>query len=79
MENEYYVTASEIGEYVYCKRAWWLRFQGLATVTDEMKAGSIKHTNLQKFLFILRKLIFFAIGIILIGIILFLLSLFLQG
>lgn len=76
--NIEYITASEIGDYVYCKRAWWLRFQGLAPVTDEMKAGSIKHTNLQKFLSILRNLIFFVIGIIMIGIILLLLSFFIH-
>jgi hypothetical protein len=37
--------ASEIGEYLYCHRAWWLKqsggYQGYNV--DEMKAGSAYH------------------------------------
>ncbi len=37
--------ASEIGEYVYCHRAWWLHHvQGIASAhRDEMHAGVARH------------------------------------
>lgn len=37
--------ASEIGEYVYCHRAWWLhRVQGLESANRaQMQAGTAKH------------------------------------
>lgn len=38
------IRASEIGEYVYCKRAWWLRLQGYeSTNVREMAAGTSLH------------------------------------
>lgn len=38
------IRASEIGEYVYCHRAWWLRHQGYESVnTREMAAGTAMH------------------------------------
>jgi hypothetical protein len=39
--------ASEIGEYVYCHRAWWLhRVQGLESANRaQMEAGTIKHVE----------------------------------
>lgn len=38
------VRASEIGEYVYCKRAWWLRLQGYESANvREMAAGTTVH------------------------------------
>ncbi len=39
------IRASEIGEYVYCHRAWWLgRVQGVASVNvREMEAGTGAH------------------------------------
>lgn len=41
------IRASEIGEYIYCHRAWWLgRVQGEASVNvREMEAGSGAHTR----------------------------------
>lgn len=41
------VTASEIGDYVYCRRSWWLKFHGLAaTDTPAMTEGTQRHTRL---------------------------------
>lgn len=46
MNSKNYITASEIGEYVYCKRAWWLRNQGLIETTPHMVRGSAAHNAL---------------------------------
>ncbi|MBI4769661.1 MAG: Dna2/Cas4 domain-containing protein [Chloroflexi bacterium] len=38
------IRASEIGEYVYCKRAWWLRAQGYQPANvRELAAGTTLH------------------------------------
>ena len=39
--------ASEIGEYVFCHRAWWLhRVQGLESANRaQMEAGTVKHVE----------------------------------
>ena len=45
--NKQYVSASEIGEFVYCKRAWWLRFNGVTTTpSPAMTQGTAKHNLL---------------------------------
>jgi hypothetical protein len=38
--------ASEIGEYVFCHRAWWLhRFQDIESANvEQMQAGTARHT-----------------------------------
>ena len=72
-----YVTASEIGDYVYCKRAWWLRIQGMSETTPEMKSGSIKHVRLSTFLRIIRKLIGITVIVMMGAIILLLISFYL--
>ena len=43
--SEYIVAASEIGEYAYCPRAWWLgRVQGARTAnSDQLAAGTERH------------------------------------
>jgi CRISPR/Cas system-associated exonuclease Cas4 (RecB family) len=43
MRNDGRVSASEIGEYVYCKRAWYLRSKGLLETTPQMQRGIMKH------------------------------------
>lgn len=47
MRDEEMVSASELGEYVYCRRAWWLRrIIGVApdvTARSAMDAGSLWH------------------------------------
>ena len=38
------IRASELGEYVYCQRAWWLRLQGYESASvREMAAGTTLH------------------------------------
>lgn len=41
-----YITASEIGEYVYCPRGWWLRIKGRLPLTPQMTKGVITHDTL---------------------------------
>lgn len=70
------ITASEIGEYVYCQRAWWLRIQGLGTTNIAMLNGQIKHTRLSQWLAVYKKLLVFAVVLLLLGILLAIISLF---
>lgn len=43
--NDSIIRASEIGEYVFCHRAWWLhRVQGLESANRaQMDAGAARH------------------------------------
>jgi CRISPR/Cas system-associated exonuclease Cas4 (RecB family) len=44
-----YISASEIGEYLYCQRAWWFRRQGVETSQPEvLKQGTEQHEELTK-------------------------------
>lgn len=44
--NERWIKASEIGEYLYCQRAWWYRLQGVAsTNVQELALGSRQHAR----------------------------------
>lgn len=47
MSQDYIIRASEIGQYVYCARAWWLgRVQGLAPAnTEELALGRDFHAG----------------------------------
>jgi hypothetical protein len=47
MVNERVIRASEIGEYVYCHRAWWLRhIQGYHSANvRELAAGTALHSH----------------------------------
>lgn len=48
MDNEI-VTASELGQYTYCKRAWWLDYKkNKIPRSDRLKMGSLKHSRLEK-------------------------------
>lgn len=40
------VSASELGEYVYCKRAWWLKVNGFAKENSFMLEGARSHNTL---------------------------------
>jgi CRISPR/Cas system-associated exonuclease Cas4 (RecB family) len=44
-----YLTASEIGSFIYCPEAWWLRRHGRTPDADAMerlRAGSIAHRRI---------------------------------
>lgn len=40
------ISASEIGEYVFCKRAWWLRQRERHTESEKMREGTRGHERL---------------------------------
>lgn len=44
--QEDFVRASEVAEFCFCKRGWWLRFHGKLHQTEAMKLGVIKHDKL---------------------------------
>jgi CRISPR/Cas system-associated exonuclease Cas4 (RecB family) len=74
MKNKKYVSASEIGDFVYCKRGWWLRFNGLLSTTKTMLAGTAAHEKLSTTLHTNRRNINIAWIIIICGIILLLVA-----
>lgn len=78
MKNDGRVSASEIGEYVYCKRAWYLRSRGLLETTDIMREGTKQHMALFQRTGRLTHGRFIAILLILLGLLLLILSYALQ-
>jgi CRISPR/Cas system-associated exonuclease Cas4 (RecB family) len=43
------IRASEIAEYLFCKRAWWLRAQGLQSENRKaLEAGTAEHEDLAR-------------------------------
>lgn len=63
MAKNDYVTASELGDYVYCKRSWWLKLMGYTASNYQMIKGSKDHDSFNKGLdkFALLKIIFLSI------------------
>ncbi len=62
-----YVTASEIGEFVYCPRAWWLRLNNKsASDTFALDEGRRQHDVLAREL--KRADVAFIIGLVLVSI-----------
>jgi hypothetical protein len=44
--NQNWIKASEIGEYLYCQRAWWYRLQGARSANVRaLEAGSLEHSR----------------------------------
>jgi len=74
-----YISASEIGDFVYCKREWWLKMRGLLPVTYQMEQGTVQHAQLATKVLSHPRLVIMAIIIIALGIILFIVALFLGG
>ncbi len=73
------VTASEIGDYVYCQWCWWKHTNGLPKkINDRMESGTKKHNALFLFIYRIEKLGVVLKLLLLIGIGLVLLSLFLK-
>lgn len=75
MQKDKYVSASEINDYIFCHRGWWLRYNGKLKTTDGMLRGTKTHDNLAKALAgidtkILLTLIAVAIGLIILTIVL---------
>lgn len=70
-----FVKASEIGEYVYCQRAWWLRFKDLLPTTSAMEAGTAGHNALSQRIQQFRKLMRLALIILGLGILLLIIAL----
>lgn len=75
MKQETPVKASEVGEYVYCKRAWWLTFNNLAKTTPHMQDGIERHDAFYLFLTSLKTRLAFAKLLVTLGIVLLLVSL----
>jgi hypothetical protein len=39
-----YISASEIGEYLFCQRSWWLKLKRIQTSKPEvLKEGTVQH------------------------------------
>jgi CRISPR/Cas system-associated exonuclease Cas4 (RecB family) len=70
MQSKNIVLASEIADYVYCKRSWWLRFTGRAKANYAMELGTQRHNELSDNLsfFSARKIA--AISLILVSLVL---------
>ncbi len=69
MKQKVYVTASEIGEYVYCPRGWWLRLNGfIAGISERMIEGTKQHESVARSLRRNQILIIIAMKLIFVGI-----------
>lgn len=66
------IRASEIGQYAYCARAWWLaRVKGLPSANAaEMRAGTEKHHEHGRSVERLYRLRRLAAGLLLLGVLL---------
>ncbi len=47
MSDQSVIGAAEVGEYVFCRRAWWLRrVQGVTSVNEtDLRAGAWMHAH----------------------------------
>lgn len=70
MPKSTYVKASEIGDFVYCKRGWWLKFNDihLGDDNDALRLGNLAHSALGRSAKFYRMVKEFATRLILLGI-----------
>lgn len=69
MSKANYVTASEVGEYTYCPRGWWLHYHGLLETTPQMLAGTKLHDQLGRKVIWFRRLAILSIVLIVVGLV----------
>lgn len=66
-----YVSASEIAEYAYCGRAWWLRRHGERSANlSVMNKGTIAHDELARRVVWLRRLQRVGVALLVSGVVL---------
>lgn len=72
MPKKNYVTASELGNFLYCKRCWWLELIGVKPkiITQTMQNGTKKHSALADKLYLLDKKRLIAKAILISGVLL---------
>lgn len=78
MKNTRYITASELGDFVYCKRGWWLRCNNQLSPTGEMLMRTEAHNTLAKRLSFYKVKLYLAVAIITICITLLILFFFIH-
>lgn len=64
MREKEFVTASEIGEYVFCKRGWWLRLNGYLEQSEVMREGTRLHDQIAWSVLLKKKMKTFIIWVI---------------
>ena len=75
--SERVIRASEIGQYVYCPRAWWLnRVIGVASEnTQALAAGAVVHRRHGRMVWLSRALVVASVGVALVALVVLILSL----
>jgi CRISPR/Cas system-associated exonuclease Cas4 (RecB family) len=75
-----YITASEIGEFLYCQRSWWYRKRGEQSAQiAAIERGTEQHEQLAQDVVQTERGNRLAWQLILVGIVLFILFLILRG
>lgn len=75
-----YISASEISEYAYCGRAWWLRRHGERSANlTPLQEGTIAHDQLARRVVWLRRLQRVAVWLLIAGGVLLALALLLRA
>jgi CRISPR/Cas system-associated exonuclease Cas4 (RecB family) len=75
--SEHVIRASEIGQYVYCPRAWWLnRVVGIASEnTQALSAGAVVHQRHGRMVWLSRAFVVASVVVALIALAALILSL----
>ena len=72
MRSMYVIRASEIGTYLYCRRAWWYRRQGIESENlAGMQAGTLLHLRHGRQVMATRLLRILAVILLLASLVLF--------